>query len=236
MSRLAADGWLERTRIGRNSFYHLTEKGRATFRQATEHIYAAQRPALERPLRAAPARQHPRARGRARRACDRRVRRRRAGSLGRARRHGRPARRRRGRPSPRRRLRSGHGAQAGAALLAAGEDGRPPTAVFSPRSSPWRRRSTPGARSRSSMRSWRAFCWFTSTGASSCAIPSCRPSCCPRAGPERRRGSCAPGSITASCPLPSAGSTTTARTRAASCRRPAPSCARASGPRHLASS
>ena len=42
MSRLAADGWLERTRIGRNSFYHLTEKGRATFRQATEHIYGAQ--------------------------------------------------------------------------------------------------------------------------------------------------------------------------------------------------
>jgi phenylacetic acid degradation operon negative regulatory protein len=39
MSRLAADGWLERTRIGRNSFYHLTAKGRATFRQATEHIY-----------------------------------------------------------------------------------------------------------------------------------------------------------------------------------------------------
>ena len=42
MSRLAADGWLERTRIGRNSFYHLTEKGRATFREATEHIYRAQ--------------------------------------------------------------------------------------------------------------------------------------------------------------------------------------------------
>ena len=42
MSRLAADGWLERTRIGRNSFYHLTEKGRTTFRQATEHIYGAQ--------------------------------------------------------------------------------------------------------------------------------------------------------------------------------------------------
>ena len=42
MSRLAADGWLERTRVGRNSFYHLTEKGRATFREATEHIYRAQ--------------------------------------------------------------------------------------------------------------------------------------------------------------------------------------------------
>jgi len=41
MSRLAADGWLERSRVGRNSFYHLTEKGRATFRQATLHIYGA---------------------------------------------------------------------------------------------------------------------------------------------------------------------------------------------------
>jgi len=41
MSRLAADGWLERSRVGRNSFYHLTAKGRTTFRQATAHIYAA---------------------------------------------------------------------------------------------------------------------------------------------------------------------------------------------------
>ena len=41
VSRLAADGWLERSRVGRNSFSHLTEKGRATFRQATEHIYGA---------------------------------------------------------------------------------------------------------------------------------------------------------------------------------------------------
>src|SRR5262249_29834716 len=41
VSRLAADGWLERSRLGRNSFYHLTEKGRVTFRQATLHIYAA---------------------------------------------------------------------------------------------------------------------------------------------------------------------------------------------------
>ena len=41
MSRLAADGWLERSRVGRNSFYHLTEKGRVTFRQATAHIYGA---------------------------------------------------------------------------------------------------------------------------------------------------------------------------------------------------
>ncbi|GLI25243.1 phenylacetic acid degradation operon negative regulatory protein [Xanthobacter flavus] len=39
MSRLAADGWLTRTRVGRNSFYRLAEKGRETFARATEHIY-----------------------------------------------------------------------------------------------------------------------------------------------------------------------------------------------------
>lgn len=39
MSRLAADGWLERTRLGRNSFYRLAECGRSTFAAATEHIY-----------------------------------------------------------------------------------------------------------------------------------------------------------------------------------------------------
>ena len=44
MSRLAADGWLERSRVGRNSFYRLAERGRATFRTATEHIYNAHPP------------------------------------------------------------------------------------------------------------------------------------------------------------------------------------------------
>jgi phenylacetic acid degradation operon negative regulatory protein len=39
MSRLAADGWLERERIGRNSFYRLAERGRETFEAATRHIY-----------------------------------------------------------------------------------------------------------------------------------------------------------------------------------------------------
>jgi phenylacetic acid degradation operon negative regulatory protein len=39
MSRLAADGWLERERIGRNSFYRLAERGRQTFAAATRHIY-----------------------------------------------------------------------------------------------------------------------------------------------------------------------------------------------------
>jgi phenylacetic acid degradation operon negative regulatory protein len=39
MSRLAADGWLERERIGRNSFYRLAKRGRETFEAATRHIY-----------------------------------------------------------------------------------------------------------------------------------------------------------------------------------------------------
>jgi phenylacetic acid degradation operon negative regulatory protein len=39
MSRLAADGWLERNKVGRNSFYRLAKKGRQTFDSATKHIY-----------------------------------------------------------------------------------------------------------------------------------------------------------------------------------------------------
>ncbi|HLG84759.1 MAG TPA: phenylacetic acid degradation operon negative regulatory protein PaaX [Bradyrhizobium sp.] len=39
MSRLAADGWLTREKVGRNSFYRLAEKGRQTFEAATKHIY-----------------------------------------------------------------------------------------------------------------------------------------------------------------------------------------------------
>ena len=39
MSRLAADGWLERNKLGRNSFYRLNDKGRQTFDTATKHIY-----------------------------------------------------------------------------------------------------------------------------------------------------------------------------------------------------
>jgi phenylacetic acid degradation operon negative regulatory protein len=42
MSRLAADGWLERSKVGRNSFYRLAEKGRQTFDTATRHIYDPQ--------------------------------------------------------------------------------------------------------------------------------------------------------------------------------------------------
>jgi phenylacetic acid degradation operon negative regulatory protein len=39
VSRLASDGWLARTRVGRNSYYRLAAKGEETFRRATEHIY-----------------------------------------------------------------------------------------------------------------------------------------------------------------------------------------------------
>ena len=42
MSRLAADGWLEREKVGRNSFYRLDKKGRQTFDAATRHIYDPQ--------------------------------------------------------------------------------------------------------------------------------------------------------------------------------------------------
>ena len=44
MSRLAADGWLERNKVGRNSFYRLAKKGRQTFDTATKHIYDPQSP------------------------------------------------------------------------------------------------------------------------------------------------------------------------------------------------
>jgi phenylacetic acid degradation operon negative regulatory protein len=39
MSRLAADGWLERSKVGRNSFYRLASKGQHIFETATQHIY-----------------------------------------------------------------------------------------------------------------------------------------------------------------------------------------------------
>jgi phenylacetic acid degradation operon negative regulatory protein len=42
MSRLATDGWLEREKVGRNSFYRLANKGRQTFDAATKHIYDPQ--------------------------------------------------------------------------------------------------------------------------------------------------------------------------------------------------
>jgi phenylacetic acid degradation operon negative regulatory protein len=39
MSRLTADGWFEREKVGRNSFYRLVERGRLIFDIATRHIY-----------------------------------------------------------------------------------------------------------------------------------------------------------------------------------------------------
>jgi len=39
MSRLASDGWFERERVGRNSFYRLVKQGRQTFDTASRHIY-----------------------------------------------------------------------------------------------------------------------------------------------------------------------------------------------------
>ena len=39
MSRLAADGWFEREKVGRNSFYRLVQRERLTFDIATKHIY-----------------------------------------------------------------------------------------------------------------------------------------------------------------------------------------------------
>lgn len=47
MSRLAGDGWLTRSKVGRNSFYSLAEKGRETFRRAEEHIYNPRPPVWE---------------------------------------------------------------------------------------------------------------------------------------------------------------------------------------------
>src|SRR5258705_5365748 len=40
-SRLTADGWFERTTVGRNSFYRLVTRERLTFDIATKDIYRA---------------------------------------------------------------------------------------------------------------------------------------------------------------------------------------------------
>src|SRR6516165_2834893 len=39
LSRLAGDGWLTRSKVGRNSFYRLADNGRRTFNIAANHIY-----------------------------------------------------------------------------------------------------------------------------------------------------------------------------------------------------
>jgi len=40
LSRLVTDGWFERWKVGRNSYYQLTRRGREAFAQATQRIYA----------------------------------------------------------------------------------------------------------------------------------------------------------------------------------------------------
>src|SRR5258707_14121791 len=53
MSRLTADGWFERNKVGRNSFYRLGRSGRPTFAIAAQNIYsppASDRTARVRPL------------------------------------------------------------------------------------------------------------------------------------------------------------------------------------------
>ena len=44
MSRLAKDGWIQRTRIGRQSFYRLSERGVREFVAAGERIYSLRHP------------------------------------------------------------------------------------------------------------------------------------------------------------------------------------------------
>ena len=39
MSRLTAEGWFARSKVGRNSFYRLVKQGQQTFAAATRHIY-----------------------------------------------------------------------------------------------------------------------------------------------------------------------------------------------------
>ena len=39
VSRLAADGWLDRDKVGRKSFYRLAKNGRERFEDAVEHVY-----------------------------------------------------------------------------------------------------------------------------------------------------------------------------------------------------
>jgi len=45
MSRLTADGWFERSKVGRNSFYRLVKKGRQTFDIAKNTSTIRRRPA-----------------------------------------------------------------------------------------------------------------------------------------------------------------------------------------------
>lgn len=53
MSRLTADGWLEREKVGRNSYYRLTRREEGSFIAATRRIYFAEAPAFDGRLRLA---------------------------------------------------------------------------------------------------------------------------------------------------------------------------------------
>ena len=53
MSRLTADGWLERVKVGRNSYYRLSRRGQGSFMEATRRIYFAHEPDFDGKLRIA---------------------------------------------------------------------------------------------------------------------------------------------------------------------------------------
>lgn len=53
MSRLTADGWLEREKAGRNSYYRLTQREEGSFIAATRRIYFTHTPAFDGRLRLA---------------------------------------------------------------------------------------------------------------------------------------------------------------------------------------
>jgi phenylacetic acid degradation operon negative regulatory protein len=53
MSRLTADGWLTRARIGRNSYYQLSKQAEASFAAATRRIYFTDEPPFDGRLRIA---------------------------------------------------------------------------------------------------------------------------------------------------------------------------------------
>jgi len=53
MSRLTSDGWLERERVGRNSYYRLSKRGEGSFAAATRRIYFARSPPFDGKLRLA---------------------------------------------------------------------------------------------------------------------------------------------------------------------------------------
>lgn len=53
MSRLTADGWLKREKVGRNSYYRLTRREEGSFIAATERIYFAHTPQFDGRLRLA---------------------------------------------------------------------------------------------------------------------------------------------------------------------------------------